>query len=233
MKVINFYNVKGGVGKSSLAYLTGLFLASKGSRILFVDLDPQASLSHRLLTEKPKRTLFNYLAESESIIECITEINPRISLISSELKLNKVLSGIPENAIKKILKSFSFDYVILDNPPSWNSLVISGIASSDKVFIPTLLSQNDMDSAKFTLSEIKDLKEEIETCIILNRVSKKESKEEIDYLKSYQFDSMLVRFHNLTGLKRVIDRGESLESKRNQVLRDSIESIFNLSGLIV
>ncbi len=81
MKVISFYNVKGGTGKTSLSYLSGQYLSSIGKRVLFVDLDPQASLTHRLLEAKPQRTIYNLLAENESLSDCIQEINPRLSII--------------------------------------------------------------------------------------------------------------------------------------------------------
>ena len=233
MKILNFYNVKGGTGKSSLSYLSGLYLAEKGNKVLFLDLDPQASLSNRLLIERPSKTIFNLLAENESPLDCIVSINKNVFLLPSELKLNKVLNGIPENTIRKVLKNLKFDYVIIDNPPSCNSLVISGISASNKIFIPTLLSQNDLDSAYFTLNEVKEINEEIQACIILNRASKKESKEEIDYFNFYNFNSLVVRFQNSTGLKRVIDRGESLDSKRNLILKESIGNLFYESELIV
>jgi len=161
-KTISFFNVKGGVGKSSLSYLAGMYLSSIGKRVLFVDLDPQGSLTHRLIGSNPKRTIYNLLAENESLSECIIEINPRLSILAGELRVNKIFSGIMEKTFKKLFKNLSFDYILLDNPPSWNSLVISGLAASDYVFIPTLLSQNDFDSVDFTLNEIKEvLAEEI------------------------------------------------------------------------
>ena len=225
MKVINFYNVKGGTGKSSLSYLTGMVLSEK-NRVLFIDIDPQASLTHRILSDRPKRTMFNFIAESESISACIQNVSDRISIIPSELKLNRVMSGVLENTFKKFLKNLKFDFVIIDNPPSWNSLVISGLSVSDKIFIPTLLSQNDLDSAEFTLKEVMEMNDKANPSIILNRTAKKESKEEKDYILSYKFLCPILRLPNMTGLKRVIDRGESVESKKNLNLKDSVLSLL-------
>lgn len=48
MKVIAFVSGKGGVGKTTLAFLLGLVLQRAGRRVAFLDLDPQASLNSLL-----------------------------------------------------------------------------------------------------------------------------------------------------------------------------------------
>lgn len=232
MKVLNFLNVKGGVGKSSLAYLTGVFLSEK-SKVLFLDLDPQASLSNRLLSERPEKTVFDLLTESKPVNEYIIKINDNLSIIPSEIKLNKVLSGIAESTVKRLLKKLPFDFVIIDNSPSWNSLALSGLSASDKVYIPSLLSQSDLDSTAFTLSEIKLISESVKACIILNRSGKTESKEERDYMNLYNFDAPVIRFQNLSGVKKLIDRKESLESKKHSKLKEAIQNLINQSELIL
>lgn len=45
MKIITFAAIKGGVGKTTLAYNYGEWLANHGSRILFIDLDHQSNLT--------------------------------------------------------------------------------------------------------------------------------------------------------------------------------------------
>ena len=46
MKLVSFVAIKGGVGKTTLALLTGQYLAQKGNKVLFIDLDHQCNLSH-------------------------------------------------------------------------------------------------------------------------------------------------------------------------------------------
>jgi chromosome partitioning protein len=45
MRVVAFFNHKGGVGKTTLVYNTGLALASQGKKVIFIDLDAQANLT--------------------------------------------------------------------------------------------------------------------------------------------------------------------------------------------
>ena len=212
MKVISFYNVKGGTGKTSLSYLSGQYLSSIGKRVLFVDLDPQASLTHRLLEAKPQRTIYNLLAENESLSDCIQEINPRLSIIAGELRVNKIFSGIMERTFKKLFKNLTFDYIILDNPPSWNSLVIA---------------------VQFTLSEFKEIDENLKPLIILNRTSKLETKEETEYLQAYNFDSPMYRFPVSTSVKKVLDRGESLELKKHSDLKETVLNMLSIKEIAV
>jgi len=49
MKVITAANQKGGVGKTTLAFILGLYFARQGKRTLLIDLDPQCNLSRRVL----------------------------------------------------------------------------------------------------------------------------------------------------------------------------------------
>lgn len=45
MRIISFFNHKGGVGKTTLLFNVGVALASSGRRVLFVDADAQANLT--------------------------------------------------------------------------------------------------------------------------------------------------------------------------------------------
>ncbi len=50
MKVVSVINIKGGVGKTTLTANLGAELASRGMRVLLIDLDPQASLTFSFYT---------------------------------------------------------------------------------------------------------------------------------------------------------------------------------------
>jgi cellulose biosynthesis protein BcsQ len=52
MKTLAFFNNKGGVGKTTLAYHIAWMLADLGRRVLVVDLDPQANMTSMFLTER-------------------------------------------------------------------------------------------------------------------------------------------------------------------------------------
>ena len=52
-KVISFGNHKGGVAKTTTTTNVGSILASKGYKVLVIDLDAQANLTVSLLKEEP------------------------------------------------------------------------------------------------------------------------------------------------------------------------------------
>ena len=58
MKSIAFFNNKGGVGKTVLAYHLAWMFSEQGERVLAVDLDPQANLSAMFLDEEALETIW-------------------------------------------------------------------------------------------------------------------------------------------------------------------------------
>ena len=58
MKIITFFNNKGGVGKTSLVYHLAWMYAQHGRKVLAVDLDPQANLTAMFLDETVLETLW-------------------------------------------------------------------------------------------------------------------------------------------------------------------------------
>lgn len=105
MKVIAFFNNKGGVGKTSLVYHVGSTLADKGKRVLLVDLDPQSNLTAICVDEDRLEQLWvdndmhrkTMRGVVEPIIEGIGDIqlphlepvNARLALISGDIRLSE------------------------------------------------------------------------------------------------------------------------------------------------
>ncbi|WP_330271193.1 ParA family protein [Lentzea sp. NBC_00516] len=74
MKIVSFFNHKGGVGKTTLVYNIGLAMASLGHRILFVDIDPQANLTTAAL---PEERLSQALHDEQTIFHCLEPLVDR------------------------------------------------------------------------------------------------------------------------------------------------------------
>lgn len=65
-KVISFGNHKGGVAKTTTTANVGSILASKGYKVLVIDLDAQANLTVSLLKEEPENSIY-YALTGEGI----------------------------------------------------------------------------------------------------------------------------------------------------------------------
>jgi len=104
MKVVSVINYKGGVGKTTITANIAAFVASKGKRVLMIDLDPQANLTFSFInnviweeTYAENKTLKNFFQpvirenpqkiSLDSIIIPIEVDGIKMGLISSHLEL--------------------------------------------------------------------------------------------------------------------------------------------------
>jgi cellulose biosynthesis protein BcsQ len=71
VRIVAFFNHKGGVGKTTLVYNIGLALAEQGKRVLFVDADAQANLTSAALALEKIESLFD---KDETIHGCLSPV---------------------------------------------------------------------------------------------------------------------------------------------------------------
>ena len=81
MKVISFYNRKGGVGKTSLIYHLAWMYASLRKRVVIVDIDPQANLTAAFLDEDKIEEIWDKQNQSSTIYRCIKPLYTEITQV--------------------------------------------------------------------------------------------------------------------------------------------------------
>lgn len=140
-KVISISNHKGGVGKTTSAINIGAGLNKLGKKVLLIDLDPQANLSQSLGLIEPERTIYGALRGEYKLHP--TEIAKGMDVIPSTLDLSGAeveMSGEPgrEYILRELLETLraSYDYILIDSPPSLGLLTINSFTASDEVLIP-------------------------------------------------------------------------------------------------
>lgn len=140
-KVISISNHKGGVGKTTSAINIGAGLNKLGKKILLIDLDPQANLSQSLGIIEPGKTIYGALRGEYSLQPI--EIVKGLDIIPSTLDLSGAeveMSGEAgrEYILRELIDPLrgSYDYILIDNPPSLGLLTINSFTASDEVFIP-------------------------------------------------------------------------------------------------
>lgn len=183
-KIIAVANQKGGVGKTTSAVNIGTALAMQGSKVLLVDLDPQANMSAYLgFEDDDKATMSDLIVtaannftmgalkrEMPAMKDCIrySETN-KVSYIPSDIGLAyadtcMMQAAQRESILKYILSDDSvqeYDYVIIDCLPSLGILLINALTAADGVIIPVQTQKFALDG----LDMLTEIYSQVKTAI--------------------------------------------------------------------
>jgi chromosome partitioning protein len=172
-RIIAVANQKGGVGKTTLALNLGAALAESGQRVLLVDLDPQANLTSGLGIEpngrkkirevllKPKAGHKDAVIPTE--LEHLDLIASSIELADAELALSQMVGGerLLHDALREMSADKSYDYVIIDCPPSLGRLTLNALAAAREVIVPIQAGRWAMDGFSHLLNTIDLVRERL------------------------------------------------------------------------
>jgi cellulose biosynthesis protein BcsQ len=89
VKVLTFFNNKGGVGKTSLVFHLAWMLAEMGRRVVVVDLDPQANLTSAFLPEETLEALWDTErngADGTTIFQCLRPLTEVGDILPAQTK---------------------------------------------------------------------------------------------------------------------------------------------------
>ena len=142
-RVIALANQKGGVAKTTTTLSLAAALAERGRHVLAVDLDPQAALTYSLgvdpdaLVETVNDVLVRRLPIDKVTIGREVDLVPaNIDLAGAEAILMAKTGR--EYALQRALRDVleSYDFVLIDCPPSLGILTINGLTAAHEVAIP-------------------------------------------------------------------------------------------------
>jgi chromosome partitioning protein len=145
-RIVAVANQKGGVGKTTTSINLAASVASKGFRVLLVDFDPQGNASSGVGYPRSRIELSVYdaLVGDVGFADVIrpTEITTLFlapattDLVGAEIEL--ISTQNRERVLKDALAPVvgSYDYVVIDCPPSLGMLTLNALVAADAVLVP-------------------------------------------------------------------------------------------------
>lgn len=166
--VICVTNQKGGVGKTTTTVNLAYYLAKLKKRVLIIDFDPQGNATSGVGVDKAALdgSMTGVLLGENKLSEIIIETkytglavapvlpdlaNAEVELVKMEGKFTRL-----RNAIAEI--SGSYDYILVDLPPSLSLLTVNGMIAADYLLLPVQTEFYALEGVAQLLESVKLVK---------------------------------------------------------------------------
>ena len=165
-KVIALANQKGGVAKTTTTLNLAAAFAETGHRVLCVDMDPQSNLtmSQGIDPDSLAASMYDVLVNRTPLEEVIVSREVDVACASIDLAGAEIAMSTQigrerslERALDPVRKTY--DFVLIDTPPSLGLLTINALTASHKVIVPVqceYLSMRGLIQLQNTLSMVRE-----------------------------------------------------------------------------
>lgn len=163
---------KGGCGKTATVVNVSAVLATKGKKVLVVDMDPQgnACICYGIDPDGLQHNIYDVFAEQAEIKDVIIHTKYGVDILPSNDDLSQLDMLIlqnpeifvdPAHALSNILKDVRdrYEYILIDLPPSLSLLTVNGLAAADEVLIPLQCEYLATSGVNKLLKSINNIRE--------------------------------------------------------------------------
>lgn len=179
-EIMAIANQKGGVGKTTTTINLSAALAEKNKKVLVIDMDPQGNTSSGLGIDKDEleTTVYQLMIGENSFEECLQkDVYENLDVLAANVNLAGIeietmdmddRNYILNNIISEIRDRY--DYIIIDCPPSLNTLTINSMTTADSVLVPIQCEYYALEGLSQLIYTINLVKERLNQRLYINGV---------------------------------------------------------------
>ena len=162
-KIIALTNQKGGVGKTTTAVNLAAGLGAAGQQVLLIDIDPQGNTTsgYGINKRSVKNSTYQLITGISSLEDCIYKtMYPGVSVVPSSIDLAGADLDRREFRLRDALlqAKSTYDFILLDCPPSLGLLTLNGLNAADSVLIPIQCEYYALEGLSQLMSSVRSVK---------------------------------------------------------------------------